>query len=80
MRSAWGLRLGERLCARYSHIFDALGLIVAGHGISHNNSRKLLARVGFEYTHNILWGPKEIDVCMWTITMETWRVTGRDHS
>jgi ribosomal-protein-alanine N-acetyltransferase len=77
MRSAWGLRLGEEaLLAVLAHAFDTLGLpvIVAGHGIAHDNSRKLLERVGFKYTHNILWGPKEIEVCMWAITAQIWQV------
>lgn len=76
IRSAWGLRLGEEaLLAVLAHGFDTLGLpvIVAGHGIAHDNSRKLLDRVGFKYTHNILWGPKEIEVCMWAITAQIWR-------
>jgi ribosomal-protein-alanine N-acetyltransferase len=76
MRSAWGLRLGdEALLAVVAHGFDTLSLssIVAGHGIAHDNSRKLLERVGFKYTHNILWGPKEIEVCMWAITAQIWR-------
>lgn len=75
MRFVWGLRMGEEaLLAVLAHGFDALGLprIVAGHGIAHENSRKLLERVGFEYTHNILWGPAEIEVCMWAITAEMW--------
>lgn len=66
MRSVWGLRLGEEaLRAMLAHGFDALGMpmIVAGHGITHDNSRRLLERVGFEYTHNILWGPTKIEVC-----------------
>jgi ribosomal-protein-alanine N-acetyltransferase len=77
MRSAWGLRLGEEaLLAVLAHAFDTLGLplIVAGHGIAHDNSQKLLERVGFKYTHNILWGPKEIEVCMWSITAQMWHV------
>jgi RimJ/RimL family protein N-acetyltransferase len=43
----------------------------------HANSRKLLQRVGFSYTHNILWGPKEIEVCMWAITAESWNAVHR---
>lgn len=77
MRSAWGLRLGEEaLLSVLAHGFDTLHLpvIVAGHGIAHDNSRKLLERVGFKYTHDILWGPKEIEVCMWTMTAEIWRI------
>ena len=80
MRSAWGLRLGEEaLLAVLAHGFDTLGLpvIVAGHGIAHDNSRKLLERVGFKYTHNIVWGSKEIEVCMWAMTAQIWRVENR---
>ncbi len=77
MRSAWGLRLGEEaLLAVLAHGFDMLGLpiIIAGHGVVHDNSRKLLERVGFKYTHDILWGPKKIEVCMWAMDAEIWRV------
>jgi RimJ/RimL family protein N-acetyltransferase len=81
MRSAWGLRLGEEaLRAVLAYGFDSLGLqkIVAGHGIGHDNSQRLLERVGFGYTHNILWGPKGIEVRMYAITPEMWRVTETD--
>ena len=79
MRSAWGLRLGEEaLRAVLAYGFDTLGLekTVAGHGLRHDNSQKLLERVGFEYTHDILWGPKAIEVRMYAITAEIWRATG----
>jgi RimJ/RimL family protein N-acetyltransferase len=69
-RSAWGLRLGEEaLRAVLRHGFETLGLpkIVAGHGIGHNNSQKLLERLGFEYTHNIQWGPQAIEVRMYAL-------------
>jgi len=75
-RSAWGLRLGEEaLLAVLAHGFGTLDApkIVAGHGTAHENSRKLLERVGFEYTHDILWGPAKIEACMWAITAEMWR-------
>jgi [ribosomal protein S5]-alanine N-acetyltransferase len=78
MRSAWGLRLGEEaLRAVLAHGFDTLGLpsIVAGHGIGHDNSQKLLQRVGFGYTHNIMWGPKPIEVRIYAISAEIWRST-----
>ena len=54
--------------------FDSLGLpkIVAGHGRDHDNSRKLLERVGFKYMHDILWGPKKLEVCMWSIDVTAW--------
>ena len=83
MRSAWGLRLGEEaLRAVLAYGFDTLGLstIVAGHGIGHDNSQRLLERVGFAYTHNILWGPKAIEVRMYAIGAEMWgsTETGRE--
>lgn len=80
MRSACGQRLGEAaLLAVLAHGFVTLDLplIVAGHGVAHDNSRKLLERVGFKYTHNILWGPKEIEVCMWAIAAQSWHETNR---
>jgi [ribosomal protein S5]-alanine N-acetyltransferase len=61
MRSTWGLRLGEEaLLAVLARRFDMLGLpvIIAGHWIAHDNSRKLLERMGFKYAHNILWARK----------------------
>lgn len=76
MRSAWGLRLGEEaLRAVLAYGFDTLHLpmIVAGHGIGHDNSQKLLERVGFGYTHNIVWGPKAIEVRMYAIDAPRWR-------
>jgi [ribosomal protein S5]-alanine N-acetyltransferase len=78
MRSAWGLRLGEEaLRTVLAFGFDTLGLpmIVAGHGIGHIHSQKLLVRMGFEYTHNIEWGPKAIEVSMYAITATMWRPT-----
>jgi RimJ/RimL family protein N-acetyltransferase len=80
MRSVWGLRLGEEaLRAVLAYGFESLDLpmIVAGHGREHENSRKLLERVGFRYTHDILWGPRDIEVCMWAITAAAWRVENR---
>jgi ribosomal-protein-alanine N-acetyltransferase len=79
MRSAWGRRLGEEALREVlAYGFDTLGLpmIVAGHGIGHGNSQKLLERVGFGYTHNILWGPKAIEVRMYSIDAGMWRLTG----
>jgi len=79
MRSAWGQRLGEEaLRAVLAYGFDTLSLptIVAGHGIGHDSSQKLLERVGFGYTHNILWGPKAIEVRIYAIDAEKWHLTG----
>lgn len=78
MRSAWGLRLGEEsLRAVLALAFDTLSLtvVVAGHGLGHDNSQKLLERVGFGYTHNIAWGPKAIEVRMYAINAATWRLS-----
>jgi [ribosomal protein S5]-alanine N-acetyltransferase len=80
MRSAWGVRLGEEaLLAVLAHGFERLNLpvIVAGHGVTHDNSRRLLERVGFRYTHDILWGPNRIEVCMWAMTLNDWRSASR---
>lgn len=80
MRSAWGLRLGEEaLRAVLAYGFDKLNLptIVAGHGIGHGNSQKLLERVGFCYTHNMMWGPKAIEVRMYAIAAAAWRLARR---
>ncbi len=76
MRSTWGSRLGEEaMRAVIAHGFETLGLpkIVAGHGIGHDNSQKMMERLGFGYTHNILWGPKEIEVRIYEITAGSWR-------
>ena len=83
MRSVWGLRLGEEsLRAVLDYGFDTMGLpvIVAGHGVGHDNSRMLLERVGFCYTHNATWGPKAIEVCMYAIDAGAWRSTGARES
>jgi RimJ/RimL family protein N-acetyltransferase len=83
MRSSWGLRLGEEaLRAVLAYGFDTLGLptIVAGHGIGHDDSQKLLERVGFGYTHNIKWGPKAIEVRIYAIDAGMWRLTGSRES
>lgn len=83
MRSAWGLRLGEEsLRAVLAYGFDTmkLAVIVAGHGLGHDNSQKLLERVGFGYTHNIMWGPKTIKVHMYAIDEGMWRLTGTRQS
>lgn len=69
MRSARGLRLREEaLPAVLAHGFETLGLpvIVAAHGVAHDNLPKLLEQVGFKYTHDILWSLKKIEVCMWS--------------
>ena len=76
VRSAWGLRLGEEaLRAVLTYGFESLGLprIVAGHGLGHDNSQKLLERIGFQYTHNIQWGSQAIEVRMYAIHAETGR-------
>ena len=79
MRSAWGERLGEEaLRAVLAYGFDRLGLktIVAGHGMGHENSQRLLERVGFGYTHDTTWGDKAIEVRMYAITAEKWQESG----
>ncbi len=75
LQSFQGLRLGEgALRALLAYGFDTLGLttIVAGHGIGHHNSQKLLERVGFADTHNIMWGPDAIEVRMYANSAGMW--------
>jgi ribosomal-protein-alanine N-acetyltransferase len=79
MRSAWGLRLGRAVLA-YGFDTMKLTVIVAGHGLGHDNSQKLLERVGFGYTHNIMWGPKAIEVRMYAIDAGIWRLAGTQES
>jgi ribosomal-protein-alanine N-acetyltransferase len=78
MRSAWGLRLGEEaLRAVLAHGFETLQqpVIVAGHGVEHANSQKLLERVGFRYTHSAAWGLKQIEVRLYALDAERWRAS-----
>lgn len=75
-RSAWSQRLGEEAVrAMLAYGFETLHLpvIVAGHGEGHENSRKLLERLGFRYTHSAAWGPKEIEVKLYALDAATWR-------
>ena len=48
-------------------------MIVAGHGAGHDNSQKLLERVGFRYTHGAPGGPKAIEVMLYAIDAAAWR-------
>ena len=76
MRSVWGLRLGEEaIRAVLAHGFDSLGFpkVIAGHGVEHENSCRMLERLGFRYTRNALWGPKQIECCLWELHAEEWR-------
>jgi ribosomal-protein-alanine N-acetyltransferase len=75
-RGAWGQRLGEEaLRAVLAYGFDTLRQpkIVAGHGVGHANSQKLLERTGFRYTHSAQWGPKKIDVLLYAMDADMWR-------
>jgi ribosomal-protein-alanine N-acetyltransferase len=78
MRSSWGLRLGEELCAQYSLMGSKR---FACRRLSQAWDRtqlleKLLERAVFAYTHNIMWGPKAIEVRMYAISAGMWRSTG----
>jgi ribosomal-protein-alanine N-acetyltransferase len=76
IRSVWGQRLGEEaLRTVLAYGFERLGLavIAAGHGVGHDNSQKLLERVGFRYTHSAPWGPKAIEVLLYAIGVAAWR-------
>ena len=58
-RAFWSGRYGEEAArAVICYGFDSLGLraVVAGHGPENLNSRLLLGRLGFSYTHDEPWG------------------------
>ena len=76
MRWAWSQRLGEEAVrAMLDYGFGTLNLpmIVAGHGMDHEKSRKLLERLGFRYTHSAPWGPKAIEVKLYALDAADWR-------
>jgi RimJ/RimL family protein N-acetyltransferase len=78
MRSMWGKRLGEEAVrAVIAHGFDVLDLraIVAGHGQGHTNSRAMMERVGFRYTHDELWGPKQLVCSFYVVEPESFRAS-----
>jgi [ribosomal protein S5]-alanine N-acetyltransferase len=58
-RKFWGARLGEEAArAVVSYAFQTIGsnVIVAGHGPLNLNSKALLLRLGFIFTHEEPWG------------------------
>ena len=62
-RAFWSGRYGEEAArAVIRHGFHTLGLegIVAGHGPDNLNSKLLLARLGFTFTHEEPWGEQNI--------------------
>jgi ribosomal-protein-alanine N-acetyltransferase len=75
-RSAWGRRLGEEAVrAVLAFGFGTLGLraITAGHGQAHTNSRALLQRLGFRYTHDELWSAAQIPCSFYELDRESLR-------
>src|SRR6202012_3186602 len=75
MRAVCGQRLGEEArLAAFAHGLDAE--IAGDCRRARDRSRQLSEAIGaggFSYTQNIVWGPNEIDVCMWIIDAENWR-------
>ena len=59
-RPFWSGRYGEEAArAVLAHAFGPLNLcaVVAGHGPHNENSRALILRLGFHFTHMAPWGP-----------------------
>jgi ribosomal-protein-alanine N-acetyltransferase len=78
-RSAWGHRLGEEAVrAVIAHGFDTLGLraITAGHGQGHTNSKALLGRLGFRYTHDELWSSAQLLCSFYQLDRENFSAEG----
>ena len=62
-REFWSARLGEEAArAVIAHAFQTVGVnaLVAGHGPHNENSKALLERLGFTYTHEAPWGEHNI--------------------
>ena len=75
MRAAWGTRLGEEAALAVLALgFEKLKLpvVVAGHGVGHEASRRMLLRVGFRFTHETLWGPKSLQVLQYALDASDW--------
>ena len=63
-RPFWSERLGEEAARTViAYAFDHLQLeaLTAGHNPGHLNSKALIARLGFTYTHMQPWGPLNLD-------------------
>ncbi len=63
-RPFWSERLGEEAArAVIAYAFDHLQLeaLTAGHNPGHLNSKALIARLGFTYTHMQPWGPLNLN-------------------
>ena len=74
-RSSWGARIGEEAArAVLGYAFATLGIrtIVAGHGPRNVNSKALILRLGFVYSHEEPWGARGILHPRYTLTLESW--------
>lgn len=61
-RPFWSVRVGEeaaRAVIRYAWQSTGAGALVAGHGPNNTNSKALIERLGFRYTHHEPWGPQD---------------------
>lgn len=61
-RTFWSGRFGEEAArAVIAHAWSHTGAValVAGHGPDNANSRALIERLGFTYTHHEVWGPQQ---------------------
>lgn len=69
-RPYWGRRMGEEAArAVIRHAFEVLGAdaLTAGHHPDNANSRSLLRRLGFVFTHESPWGPLGIQHCFYRL-------------
>lgn len=62
-RPCWSLRLGEEAAQAviaFAFAEHEARVLVAGHGPGNTNSKALIERLGFVYTHESAWGPKRV--------------------
>jgi RimJ/RimL family protein N-acetyltransferase len=74
--SFWGRGLAtEAACAVLDYAFGALGLdtVVAGHHPSNEASRRILGKLGFEYTHDEFYEPSGILEPTYVVRKTQWR-------
>jgi RimJ/RimL family protein N-acetyltransferase len=75
-RAYWGSSLGaEAACAVIDYAFTELGSagLFAGHNPANDASRRLLARLGFRYTHDEYYAPTGFHHPSYLLRVEEWK-------
>lgn len=75
-RPFWSARLGEeaaRAVLRFAFQEIGIAALTAGHGPENVNSKSLIERLGFRYTHTEPWGPLQRMHPYYRLEEEEWR-------